>query len=633
VRLEQGKVEQKVEDEALQKMLQKGYPKNYLSEERTKRQKKSTEATHDRQNTSDFKPFRFGNNDKSSSGSKQRGTKSLTSAATPTTTSTAASMRRSSAATSDVTATKQPMQDVFLFGGRQPDIKKMKSGTRYITKSTKKSVSKHLIGARAYYTETLRDPYIAGLELLYSDGSSTKCGDCSLKRMSDAMMFGDDEHIIGIDFMHGIAGTRNKLIQLCLYTSHPRGRRVVFYFRGEREQDDKAEEFYADCCWGGHLSIGSCKRDDDVYLPFIGVYDHIVGKVGKDFTCKRGHRVTGIEFNCGKIVMMTQERIPNDQNRKWWKKSFGYEPNEHLRLEAKKAKEEYSYLIGVQACYVEGEYRHSPPIIVGLKLRYSNGEIARWGKTKKKKKSEEFPFEKDEHIIGIDFHSNEDGITSLKLYTSNFGGRTADFSKSYRGGISADEDGGDYVGLYSELGDEFICGRGNRVTGITFKHKTITSMDEDPIPTGQNERWWERSFDYSSESDPSKVEERRISRAKWQKDEAKSDTHSDEDDTEYVCDSDDGKEEESSTSSNESSDSHFDQAEVDNQQQVVMDDYEPEYEGNYHSHSGGWDDRSNYGFDGGCYGFSARDCDDLLDQGIKPWEDDAGAALGAMRGW
>ena len=91
---------------------------------------------------------------------------------------------------------------------------------------------------------------------------------------------------------------------------------------------------------------------------------------------------------------------------------------------------------------------------------------------------------------------------------------------------------------------------------------------------------------------------------------------------------------ESSTSSNESSDSHFDQAEVDDQQQVVMDDYEPEYEGNYHSHSGGWDDsRSNYGFDGGCYGFSTRDCDDLLDQGIKPWDDDADAALGAMRGW
>ena len=38
-------------------------------------------------------------------------------------------------------------------------------------------------------------------------------------------------------------------------------------------------------------------------------------------------------------------------------------------------------------------------------------------------------------------------------------------------------------------------------------------------------------------------------------------------------------------------------------------------------------------FDEGMYGFSAHDCDELLCQGVKPWDDDAGAVLGALHGW
>ena len=39
---------------------------------------------------------------------------------------------------------------------------------------------------------------------------------------------------------------------------------------------------------------------------------------------------------------------------------------------------------------------------------------------------------------------------------------------------------------------------------------------------------------------------------------------------------------------------------------------------------------SDYGFDGGCMGYSGRDCDTLLECGVKPWDDDAGMVLGAM---
>jgi hypothetical protein len=41
-------------------------------------------------------------------------------------------------------------------------------------------------------------------------------------------------------------------------------------------------------------------------------------------------------------------------------------------------------------------------------------------------------------------------------------------------------------------------------------------------------------------------------------------------------------------------------------------------------------DDSFYGFDGGYMGYSGRDCDTLLECGVKPWDDDAGMVLGAM---
>jgi len=35
---------------------------------------------------------------------------------------------------------------------------------------------------------------------------------------------------------------------------------------------------------------------------------------------------------------------------------------------------------------------------------------------------------------------------------------------------------------------------------------------------------------------------------------------------------------------------------------------------------------------GGCEGFTSRECNDLMANGVKPWEDDAGAVLGALYG-
>lgn len=46
------------------------------------------------------------------------------------------------------------------------------------------------------------------------------------------------------------------------------------------------------------------------------------------------------------------------------------------------------------------------------------------------------------------------------------------------------------------------------------------------------------------------------------------------------------------------------------------------------SNSNGY--RSLYGFDGGCCGFTAAECDELMMQNVKPWDDDAEAVLEAL---
>jgi hypothetical protein len=224
--------------------------------------------------------------------------------------------------------------------------------------------------------------------------------------------------------------------------------------------------------------------------------------------------------------------------------------------------------------------------------------------------------------------------------------------------MCAEEDGGDYVGLYPPRDDDndeskcgfygtpskYICRQGNRVTGITFKHNTITGMTQDAIPVGQNEKWWERSMDYNSDRDPEKKEKRLLSRAKWQKEEAnaKPDSYSE---------SDSDEESDALEFDKEKQERIF--AEVRRQQRLMDQGYEPEYDsdGNYHPHSGGRRRRDDYcedydrdeyepgkswlddDYDSGRCGFSERDCEDLLDQGVKPWDDDAGAVLGALRGW
>ena len=56
--------------------------------------------------------------------------------------------------------------------------------------------------------------------------------------------------------------------------------------------------------------------------------------------------------------------------------------------------------------------------------------------------------------------------------------------------------------------------------------------------------------------------------------------------------------------------------------------YQPRrYHQNRYYHHNHDDDYSDYGFDGGCMGYSGRDCDTLLEYGIKPWDDDAGAMI------
>ena len=44
------------------------------------------------------------------------------------------------------------------------------------------------------------------------------------------------------------------------------------------------------------------------------------------------------------------------------------------------------------------------------------------------------------------------------------------------------------------------------------------------------------------------------------------------------------------------------------------------------------EDDSMYGFGGGCFGFSGADCDELMMQGVMPWDDDAEVVLGALYG-
>ena len=61
----------------------------------------------------------------------------------------------------------------------------------------------YLIRARGSFTD---DPvqwggaFLQGVELLHSNNTSTKCGDCTSKRMIDVVSFEKDEHIVGIDF-------------------------------------------------------------------------------------------------------------------------------------------------------------------------------------------------------------------------------------------------------------------------------------------------------------------------------------------------------------------------------------------------------------------------------------------------
>jgi hypothetical protein len=42
---------------------------------------------------------------------------------------------------------------------------------------------------------------------------------------------------------------------------------------------------------------------------------------------------------------------------------------------------------------------------------------------------------------------------------------------------------------------------------------------------------------------------------------------------------------------------------------------------------------SDYGFGGGCYGYSGYSCDRLLECGVKPWDSDAGDVLAALHGY
>ena len=58
---------------------------------------------------------------------------------------------------------------------------------------------------------------------------------------------------------------------------------------------------------------------------------------------------------------------------------------------------------------------------------------------------------------------------------------------------------------------------------------------------------------------------------------------------------------------------------------------------NYYGYDYGYDydddDDDDDDYEGGVCGFTGAQCNELLAQGVKPWDDDAHAVLDALSGW
>lgn len=106
------------------------------------------------------------------------------------------------------------------------------------------------------------------------------------------------------------------------------------------------------------------------------------------------------------------------------------------------------------------------------------------------------------HIIGVAFEVNAgEGMEMLIFYTSHPEGRCYGFYVD-SDKIETSYEIGEYRGLYESSkhgmiwktgGVEFTCKQGNRVTGMRFKDGIIVSIFQEPIPVGQNDKWWEIS--------------------------------------------------------------------------------------------------------------------------------------------
>ena len=111
-----------------------------------------------------------------------------------------------------------------------------------------------------------------------------------------------------------------------------------------------------------------------------------------------------------------------------------------------------------RVCYQQNEWGET--YICGLELVYSHVQLdpPKWSRYKKRcgkivreNMSEAINFSEEndiEHIIGGEFECDGDGITSLDLYTSHYGGRVVSFYVSSDRVDTTGDSVGEYHGCY-----------------------------------------------------------------------------------------------------------------------------------------------------------------------------------------
>lgn len=365
----------------------------------------------------------------------------------------------------------------------------------------------YLVGARGYFTEPVLEQdddwpnaFVQGVELLRSDGTSTKCGDCSSERRSEVVPIEEGEHIVGIDFAYeddedeeedegsyqsgnssgsdvsSDDGERRPVVSLSLYTSSWGGRAISFYHS----------------CEGPEAGDG--------LAPYVGLNDdECLTRRGEEFTCKRGMRVREIIFEDEDVIGIAQEKIPKGQNEKWWEKHAWYRPWENLKFQLD-PNAEYRYLAGIRAYYTESHVYCDDGYVIGVEFMYSDGKTAKFGNCNSKAVSDVVPLQKDEHIVGISYDGSVVGgeVRSVSVYTSHRDGREIGFWTADWDNCSEDR-----RCMWSDIGiqkrqkkksdfdDKIVCKRGYRACGIKFDEEGDVKLKQERIPEGQDEMWWE----------------------------------------------------------------------------------------------------------------------------------------------